>query len=128
MSNHTRRGWIALLALPALAMTPTSASAAPHPPAAAVHLTTTQARFGARSFGRRLPTYRPRTRYGYRPVYRRSPWHGAFRGILRAIGLAYLLHALFGWGAGGSPFGLLLLAAVVLWLASHARRRRRSYW
>jgi hypothetical protein len=128
MSNHLRRGWIALLALPFLALIPAPASAALGTPAAAVHVTTTQARFGARGFGRRLPVYRQRSRYGYRPVYRRSPFHGLFRGILRAIGLAYLFHLLFGWGGGGNPFGLLLLAGLVLWLASHARRRRRVYW
>jgi len=48
-------------------------------------------------------------------------------GILRALGLAYLFHALFGWGSGGSPFGLLLLAAIVLFLATRRRRRRVSY-
>jgi hypothetical protein len=128
MSNLLRRGWIALLALPVLALTPTSAPAALTPPAATVHVATTQARLGARGFGRRLPAFRQRSRYGYRPVYRRSPFHGLFRGILRAIGLAYVFHVLFGWGAGGSPFGLLLLAALVLWLATHARRRRRAYW
>jgi hypothetical protein len=128
MSNHLRRGWIALLALAALTLTPTSASAALHAPAAAGHVATTQARFGARGFGRRVPMYRPRSRYGYRPAYRRSPFHGLFRGVLRAIGLAYLFHVLFGWGAGGSPFGLLLLAALVLWLAGRPRRRRRVYW
>jgi hypothetical protein len=132
MSNHLRRGWIALLALPVLASTPTpaSASVALRAPVAAVHVTTNQARFGARGFGRRLPGFGSRPRYGYRyrPVYRRSPFHGVFRGILRAIGLAYLFHVLFGWGAGGSPFGLLLLAAFVLWLATRARRRRRVYW
>jgi hypothetical protein len=129
MSNHLRRGWIALLALPVLALTPTSASAALRTPAAAAHVAdTTQARFGGRGFGRRVPMFRPRTRYGYRPAYRRSPFHGVFRGILRAIGLAYLFHLLFGWGGGGSPLGLLLLAALVLWIATRARRRRRAYW
>jgi hypothetical protein len=129
MSNHLRRGWIALLALAALTLTPTSASTALAAPAPAGHVaTTTQARFGARGFGRRTPLFRSRTRYGYRPAYRRSPFHGAFRGILRAIGLAYLFHVLFGWGAGGSPFGLLLLAALVLWLVTRPRRRRRVYW
>ena len=128
MSNSLRRGWIALLALPLLALTPTSATAALRTPAAAVHVATTQARLGGRGFGRRLPVFRSRSRYGYRPAYRRSPFHGVFRGILRAIGLAYLFHLLFGWGAGGSPFGLLLLAALVLWLASGMRRRRRAYW
>jgi hypothetical protein len=129
MSNHLRRGWIALLALPVLALTPTSATAALHTPAAAIHVPTTQARLGGpRSFGRRPPMFRPRLRYRTRPAYRRSPFHGVFRGILRAIGLAYLFHLLFGWGGGGSPLGLLLLAALVLWIATRARRRRRAYW
>jgi hypothetical protein len=128
MSNHRRRGWIALLALPLLTLTPTPASAALHTPAATVHVAPAQARLGARGFGRRFPTFRPRTRYGYRPAYRRSPFHGLAHGILRAIGIAYLFHVLFGWGAGGSPFGLLLLAAFVLWLTGRARRRRRTYW
>jgi hypothetical protein len=128
MSNHLRRGWIAFLALSVLALTPTSAQAALRTPAAAPHVTTSQARFGARGFGRRLPAYRPRTRPGYRPGYRRSPFHGVFRGVLRAIGLAYVFHLLFGWGAGGSPLGLLLLAGLVLWIATRARRRRRVYW
>src|SRR3954468_19065918 len=128
MSNHWRRGGIALLALPVLALTPTQASAAVRTPAAAVHVHTTQARLGGRGFGRRLPVYRSRSRYGYRPVYRRSPFHGLFRGILRAIGLAYLFHLLFGWGGGGSPFGLLLLAGLVLWVVTHVRRRRSVYW
>jgi hypothetical protein len=127
MSNHLRRGWIALLALPVLALTPTPASAALSTPTAAVHAPTTQARFGGRGFGRRVPVFRPRTRYGYRPAYRRSPFHGLFRGVLRAIGLAYLFHVLFGWGAGGSPFGLFLLAAIVLWLATRRRRRAMYY-
>lgn len=98
MSNHLRRGWIALLALALLTLTPTPASAALRTPAAAVHAPSTQARFGGRGFGRRLPLYGPRTRYGYRyrPAYRRSPFHGLFRGVLRAIGLAYLFHLLFG--------------------------------
>jgi hypothetical protein len=46
--------------------------------------------------------------------------------ILRALGLAYLFHLLFGWGAGGSPFGLLLLVALVAWIAT--RRLRRRPW
>jgi hypothetical protein len=98
-------------------------------PAAAIHVTTTQARLGGRGFGRGTRVYRPRTRPGYRyPAYRRSPFHGLGRGILRAIGIAYLVHLLFGWGTGGNPLGLLLLAAIVLWVATRARRRRRAYW
>jgi hypothetical protein len=130
MSNHLRRGWIALLALSVLAVIPASATAAVRTSAAASHVTTTQARLGSRGFGRRVSPLRPRTRYPYRyrPAYRRSPFHGLFRGILHALGLAYLFHLLFGWGAGGSPLGLLLLAGLVLWLAARPRRRRRVYW
>jgi hypothetical protein len=126
MSNYFRRGWVALLALPALALTPTVASAAVRTPAVAAHVTTTQARLGVRGFGRRTPIFRPRSRYTYRPGYRRSPFHGLGRGILRAIGLAYLFHLLFGWGAGGSPLGLLLLVALIAWIAT--RRMRRRPW
>jgi hypothetical protein len=130
MSNHLRRGWIALLALPVLALTPTTTTAAVRTHAAASHVTTTQARFGSRGFGRRVSPFRTRygNRYRYRPAYRRSPFRGAFRGILHALGLAYLFHLLFGWGGGGSPLGLLLLAGLVLWLATRSRRRRRVYW
>ena|SRR5215212_5878860 len=72
----------------------------------------------------RTSRYRTRTPY-YR---RRGPSARAMAGgILRALGLAYLFHALFGWGGGGSPFGLLLLAAIVLFLATRRRRRRVSY-
>ena len=31
----------------------------------------------------------------------------------------------FGWGPGGSPFGLLLLAAIVLFAVARLRRPRR---
>jgi hypothetical protein len=47
--------------------------------------------------------------------------------MLKVLGIAYLAHLLFGWGAGGSPFGLLILGAVILWLATR-RRRRPAYW
>jgi hypothetical protein len=88
-----------------------------------------QARFGAgRGFGR--STYRSRPRYTPASRYRRSPYRARphlgrriFRGVLQALGIAYLAHLLFGWGAGGSPFGLLLLGALVLWLVTRRRRR-----
>ena len=89
---------------------------------------TTQARFGGRFF-RPAPAYRYR-RWGrtpYRRAYRPSPFRGFFGGVLKVLGIAYLAHLLFGWGAGGSPFGLFMLAAVILWLATR-RRRRPLYW
>jgi hypothetical protein len=82
--------------------------------------------FGARPSTRvrsRSPLRRPaRAR---RPLRRPGFGHAA-RNILRFLGIAWLVHALFGWGAGGSPFGLLLVLAVVAWIAT--RRRRRPAW
>ena len=108
-----------------LALAPAPAAAAP----LAVHVN--QAGFAARGFGRGLrsrprvsnprPRYAPRSRYA-RPHYGRR----LFRGFLHALGIAYLAHLLFGWGGGGSPFGLLLLGALVLWLVTR-RRRRPAY-
>jgi hypothetical protein len=93
----------------------------------------TQARLGgSRGF------FGSRGRYGYgrrvTPGYGRrvSPFfgrrrHNVFRNVVRAIGIAYLVHALFGWGAGGgSPFGLLIVLAIFLWIATRLRRRRRA--
>jgi len=107
-----------------LALAPAPAVAAP----LAVHVN--QAGFAARGFGRGLrsrprvstrPRYAPRSRYARTHYGRRL-----FRGFLHALGLAYLAHLLFGWGGGGSPLGLFLLAAIVLWLVT--RRRRRAVW
>ena len=64
------------------------------------------------------PRYAPRSRDARPHSGRRL-----FRGFLHALGLAYLAHLLFGWGGGGSPFGLFLLAAIVLWLVTRRRRR-----
>ena len=72
-------------------------AATPAPSAAVVH--TSQARLGGRGFG----------------------------GFLKVLGIAYLAHLLFGLGGGGSPFGLFLLVAIVLWLVSR-RRRRLAYY
>ena len=109
-----------------LALAPAPAAAAPM----AVHVN--QAGFATRGFRGGLrsrprvgtrPRYAPRNRYRYgRPHLGRR----LFRGFLQALGFAYLAHLLFGWGAGGSPFGLFLLAAIVLWLAT--RRRRRAVY
>jgi hypothetical protein len=109
------------LALPATA--PAAAVAAPSAPKIGVQ----QSRLGgfrARpSFGSR---YRSRPyRRPYARSYRRP---SLFRGVLRALGVAYLVHLLFGWGpGGGSPFGLLLIAAFMLWLFTRSRRRRLAY-
>ena len=104
------------------------ATPAPAVAASSTHVPTiTAARFGARSFSR--PRYAPRSRYpssSYRRSYRRvSPFRGLGGGILKALGIAYLVHAIFGWGAGGgSPFGLLLLVAIVAYVVGRARSRR----
>ena len=131
-----------LRALPAVLPSLAIAVAVPAAPAHAVvgtsgasaKITTTQARIGGRgfggSFGRRSPGFG--TRRGLAP--RRSPltrrrshaMRNFGRGVLQALGIAYLMHMLFGWGAGGSPLGLLLLAALVLWMVT--RRRRRRPW
>src|SRR3954471_12022657 len=113
---------LALGAAPAAAATPAAL------PTGAVK--TTQARFGGgRAFGRSPypspPRYSPTSRYRRSPYLRSRPHFGRrlFRGFLQALGIAYLAHLLFGWGAGGSPFGLLLLGALVLWLVTRRRRR-----
>jgi uncharacterized membrane protein len=125
MSNPIRSLGVLLCSL----MLATTAST---PTSAAVHTTAvgkaSQSRAG---FGRSYRAPSSRSRYRARPPharrYRRPSFgHGLFGGILRALGIAYLFHALFGWGGGGgSPLGLLLLAAIVLFLAS--RRRRVAY-
>jgi hypothetical protein len=99
---------------------------------------TTQARFGGgfgggRSFGRSpyssRPRFTPRSRYRRSPYFRPRAHFGRrlFRGFLQALGIAYLAHMLFGWGAGGSPFGMLLLLGIVFWMVSRMRRRRLAY-
>jgi hypothetical protein len=99
----------------------------PAPAVAAPKIPSVQAaRFGARSFSR--PRFGTRYRYpssGYRRPYRRiSPFHGLGGSILKVLGLAYLFHAVFGWGAGGgSPLGLLLLVAIVAYFIGRARAR-----
>jgi len=121
MSNHSRLLSAALTVALATTVVPAAAPAAMTSQAAA-RMQTTQARLGGRGF-RRAPLSRRRPRRPYRP----SPFHGLFGGLLKVLGLAYLAHLLFGWGAGGNPFGLLVLAAVILWLGTR-RRRRPAYW
>src|SRR4051794_21905809 len=123
---------LALAPATGLAAAPVGAAAATTPQA-----TANQARIGGRGFGRsgRSPIFgrrrpsvrRPAVR---RPINRRPLFrHGFFGSMLRALGIAYLVHMLFGWGAGGgSPFGLLIVLGVVLWLATRRRRRRPAHW
>lgn len=96
------------------------------------------ARFGfGRGFGARTG-YRPRARTPFTRsprTYRRAsrpfrPRVGHFFGnLLRALGIAYLLHLMFGWGAGGgSSFGLLIVLAFVAWLVTRRRRRPLRYY
>src|SRR3954453_11731250 len=103
-------------AVPAAAATPSGA-----PPGV---VKVNQARFfgGGRSFGR--SPYRSRPRYTPASRYRRSPFRARphlgrriFRGVLQALGIAYLAHLLFGLVAGGgSPVGLLLVLGIILWM------------
>ena len=85
-----------------------------------------------RGFGRRAPMFRSRSRYPSR--YRSRPFGRPrfgigrfFGGVLKLIGLAYVFNLLFGWGAGGSPFGLILLFGLIVLLATR-RRRRPAYY
>jgi MYXO-CTERM domain-containing protein len=122
-----------LLILPALIAT----LLVPAAPAMASSSTTTASQTNqsalGRGFGRRTPSFGSRSRYRYRPSSRsyRRPRLGFgrfFGGVLKFLGLAYLFNMLFGWGAGGSPFGLFLLLALILLFATRRRRvERRSY-
>src|ERR687886_2298078 len=110
-----------LSALLLSAAVPAAAGAA-SPPMAAVKVQ--HARFGMRSFGRRpafAPRYRTRSPYSRSPYsrsYRRPRlFHGVFGGMLRLLGIAYLFHLFFGIGPGGSPLGLLLLVALIAFVA-----------
>jgi hypothetical protein len=109
----------ALPAAPALAAAPPAKQIRPQ-----------QSGLGFRG-ARRAPSlgtrFRGRTRPSSRRVRPVRPFRGFFRGFLQALGLAYLFHLLFGWGAGGSPFGLLLLAALILFAVTR-RRRRVTYY
>jgi hypothetical protein len=123
-----------VLALP-VALAPATALSAtattPSAKAAGAGAGANEARIGGRGFGSRRPTFRTRRPSVRRPGVRRRPLfrHGFFGSVLRALGIAYLIHLLFGWGpGGGSPLGLLLVIGVVLWLATRRRRRRPAYW
>jgi predicted lipid-binding transport protein (Tim44 family) len=119
-----------LISIPLVFAVPAAqASTAPSAP----KLQTTQAAFG-RGLGRRSPSFgtRPRARSHYPSRYRtrtsRRPRRGfghVVGGVLKALGVAYLFHMLFGWGAGGgSPFGLLLLIALLAYAVGRTRGRR----
>jgi hypothetical protein len=117
----------------ALGAAPAAAAAPAGVPVAAVKANQARLGFG-RSFGRGTYRSRPRlapTSRRYRPSpYRARPHFGRriFRGVLQALGIAYLAHMLFGWGAGGgSPFGLLLVLGLILLMVSRHRRRRVVY-
>jgi hypothetical protein len=134
---------LAVLLTALFAFAPVAAFAAAPPTAAAATAkpgpgAANEARIGGRGFGgsgrggifgrsRRPSVRRPAVR---RPINRRPLFrHGFFGSVLRALGIAYLVHMLFGWGAGGgSPFGLLIVLGVILWLATRRRRRRPAYW
>lgn len=134
---------LTLLALVVVPVAGGRGSAADGPPRAALGAASARvapmgarvvlARLG-RGFGGRSG-YRSRARdpYGRSRSSRRAarpyrPRIGHFFGnVLRALGIAYLVQALFGWGGGGgSPFGLLLVLGLLTWLVT--RRRRRARW
>jgi hypothetical protein len=132
MSNH-RILPLVISALLVGALAPATAGAASSTASGAapsgIHVN--QARFG-RGFGtRRSPSLGSRYRSPSRYSRYRRPFGARhfFGGVLKALGVAYLFHMMFGWGAGGgSPFGLLLLAAIVLFVVSRLRRRRALYY
>jgi hypothetical protein len=125
MSKHFGLLAAVVSAVTALMVVPGPAFAAPG--AATAGTPAQQARIGGRGFGRSRYTSRYRTRSPYTRRYaRRSPFHGFGGTILKALGIAYLFHALFGIGAGGgSPLGLLLLVALMAYAVGRARSRPR---
>jgi hypothetical protein len=92
---------------------------------------------GARGgFGRSTRSSRPRSTPTRTSAQRRAADRRAAqrrrsigRSSLQALGIAFLLNALFGWGAGGSPIGLLLVLAFIVWLVTRrGRRAHRPRW
>jgi hypothetical protein len=80
-------------------------------------------RFGSRGFSSRPSFTRPVSRFGSRTPSRS-------RGILRRIGHALALAALFHFlfaGSGGIGFLFLLVVVVGLFVLASRRRRRRAY-
>jgi hypothetical protein len=116
----------ALAAAPAPASQPLPAAGVAFRGTPASHMGTTFAAIGRRGFGRRTSPRRT-SPYSRRP-YRRSPGFGHLMGnVLKFLGIAYLVNALFGWGpGGGSPLGLLIIVAVVAYLFGRRRARRRD--
>lgn len=121
----------ALILIPAA---PASATAAPAPSAGVTTVTAPAGALLARGFGSR--GYRSRgygRRYGtprrtYGRPYRRGIGRGFFGGVLKALGIAYLFHMLFGWGSGGgSPIMLFVLLGLFMWFVTR-RRRRPQYF
>jgi uncharacterized membrane protein len=110
------------VAIPAIA--PAPAGAAP----SAVKVQPQQSRIGVGFRAARRPSFGSRSRSRPYPRSRGYRRPSLFRGILQALGLAYLFHMLFGWGpGGGSPLGLLLVIGFVFWLVTRSRRRRMAY-
>ena len=118
MSNRILPILLSLLLVPIAA--PAPAGAAP------VHVK--QSRLG-RGIGRAPGYGRPRYRTPRYPAGYRRPFTARrfFGGVLKALGIAYLFHLLFGWGAGGSPFGLFLLLGLILLFVTRRRRRPLYY-
>jgi hypothetical protein len=102
---------------PPVAAVPAAPAAIVMPAAATLPLAQRRGRRGG--FRRRTPSTRSARR-------NRGAARRAFRGILQVLGIAFLVNMLFGWGAGGSPLGLILLGAIIAWLVLR-RRRRPAY-
>ncbi len=75
-------------------------------------------------FGSRSRSVSPRATARQRAA-RRARNRSVASSVLRFLGIAWLASVLFGIGSGGSPLGLLLVGAVVLWLVTRSRRARQ---
>jgi Flp pilus assembly protein TadB len=130
---------IAVVLLSAVALALAGLVAAPSAPSARAALPALTADAGAasvplaargsrRGFGSRPRSVNPRATARQRAA-QRARNRSVVRGVLRFLGIAWLASVLFGIGSGGSPWGLLLVGAFVLWLVTRSRRanaRRRS--
>jgi Flp pilus assembly protein TadB len=114
------------LALAGIVATPSPSPARAGLPALSVDAGTAPplAARGSRGFGSRPRSARPRETPRQRAA-RRARNRGIANSVLRALGLAWLFSVLFGIGSGGSPVGLLIVGAFVLWLVLRSRRTRR---